>query len=249
MRNPYEVLGVSGNASAAEIKRAFRERSRDLDKREAFDRGKIDAEAKPHSDDIVDHEFTEVDDDKRTNQGERGFGGFEDGSGTSQARGAPAAGQGRWTIHQAWFKVLCGFAAVGLIYGFFFHERNSVEAPVSPGWEGLIPCSYMASLDGKKELLLFKNHFARVYETTSAHKEPMQMLEGTWSFDEGAQLYSVTLDGVTTKYAIIRPQAANFCMLINGNLETANLSGSWFSSDVDPGDFDYGPERNISARY
>src|SRR5256886_7488177 len=75
MRDPYEVLGVSKSASAAEIKSAFRRQAKKLhpdankhdpraaarfaevnaayeilgeeDKRKAFDRGEIDAEGKP----------------------------------------------------------------------------------------------------------------------------------------------------------------------------------------------------------
>src|SRR5881397_3580182 len=74
MRDPYDVLGVSKNASAAEIKSAFRQQAKKLhpdankhdpkaaarfaelnaayeilgeaDKRKAFDRGEIDAEGK-----------------------------------------------------------------------------------------------------------------------------------------------------------------------------------------------------------
>src|ERR1700757_951443 len=75
MRDPYDVLGVSKSASAAEIKRGFRRQAKKLhpdankhdpraaarfaelnaayeilgeaDKRKAFDRGEIDAEGKP----------------------------------------------------------------------------------------------------------------------------------------------------------------------------------------------------------
>src|SRR6266850_1304155 len=75
MRDPYDILGVSKGASAAEIKSAFRKRAKtlhpdankhdpkaasrfaeinaayeivgDAGKRKAFDRGEIDAEGKP----------------------------------------------------------------------------------------------------------------------------------------------------------------------------------------------------------
>src|SRR6202166_5126528 len=75
MRDPYEVLGVTRSATAAEIKSAFRRLAKklhpdankhdpkaaarfaelnaaheilgDADKRKAFDRGEIDAEGKP----------------------------------------------------------------------------------------------------------------------------------------------------------------------------------------------------------
>src|SRR6266511_5522227 len=77
MRDPYDVLGVSKSASAADIKSAFRKLAKKLhpdankhdpkaasrfaelnaayeivgeaDKRKAFDRGEIDAEGKPRS--------------------------------------------------------------------------------------------------------------------------------------------------------------------------------------------------------
>ena len=77
MRDPYEVLGVSKTANAADIKSAFRKLAKKLhpdankhdpkaaarfaelnaayeilgeaDKRKAFDRGEIDAEGKPRS--------------------------------------------------------------------------------------------------------------------------------------------------------------------------------------------------------
>jgi DnaJ-class molecular chaperone len=91
MRDPYDVLGVSKTASAAEIKSAFRKQAKKLhpdankhdpkaatrfaelnaayeilgeaDKRKAFDRGEIDAEGKPRF------------------QGFEGFGGPRGGSG------------------------------------------------------------------------------------------------------------------------------------------------------------------------
>src|ERR1044072_5359105 len=91
MRDPYDILGVSKNASAAEVKSAFRRQAKKLhpdankhdpkaatrfaelnaayeilgeaDKRKAFDRGEIDAEGKPRF------------------QGFEGFGGGRPGAG------------------------------------------------------------------------------------------------------------------------------------------------------------------------
>lgn len=95
MRDPYKVLGVPRDASAADVKKAFRKLAKklhpdankhdpkaaaqfaelnaayeivgDADKRKAFDRGEIDAEGKPRY---------------------RGFEGFGAGAGPGAARGA-----------------------------------------------------------------------------------------------------------------------------------------------------------------
>src|SRR6476659_5909524 len=96
MRDPYNVLGVSKTASAAEIKNAFRRQAKKLhpdankhdpraasrfaelnaayeilgdeNKRKAFDRGEIDAEGKP--------KFQGFEGFGRTGGFEGGFGGF-----------------------------------------------------------------------------------------------------------------------------------------------------------------------------
>src|SRR3954463_10725127 len=93
MPNPYDVLGVTAKASAADIKKAYRRLAKKLhpdankndpksaakfaelnsayeivgdeDKRKAFDRGEIDAEGKPRF------------------QGFEGFGGARPGAGAS----------------------------------------------------------------------------------------------------------------------------------------------------------------------
>src|SRR5215831_17333553 len=104
MRDPYQVLGVSKSASAAEIKSAYRKLAKklhpdankhdpkaasrfaelnaayeivgDSDKRKAFDRGEIDAEGKPRF------------------QGFEGFGAQPGGAGGFRPGGGFAGGGG-----------------------------------------------------------------------------------------------------------------------------------------------------------
>ncbi|KZL18861.1 Curved DNA-binding protein [Pseudovibrio axinellae] len=116
MRDPYSVLGVSKNASEAEIKKAFRKLAKkfhpdqnaddpkakerfseanqayeilgDSDKRAQFDRGEIDAEGKPKFYGAPGGEgFSGF-----RNSGRRGGFGFEQGFGGGQGGGPQDAG-------------------------------------------------------------------------------------------------------------------------------------------------------------
>src|SRR5215470_699647 len=121
MRDPYDVLGVSKGASASEIKSAFRKRAKtlhpdanrqdpkaaarfaelnaayeiigDAGKRQAYDRGEIDAEGKPRfqgfegfgrgqgrgAEDMFEtFSFGPGGFQRGSRAGGRGFGGFED---------------------------------------------------------------------------------------------------------------------------------------------------------------------------
>ena len=154
MRDPYDVLGVSKNASAAAIKSAFRQLAKKLhpdankhdkkaatrfaelnaayeivgdeDKRKAFDRGEIDAEGKPRF------------------QGFEGFGGRARGAAAASARtaisrpspgardgvsalGRPRRGGGFGGFEDILKEVFGGAAAPARRRGGFRVERNSAE--------------------------------------------------------------------------------------------------------------------------
>ena len=141
------------------------------------------------------------------------------------------------TPNRTWAKVLYTFAAVALVYWIFFYKSDEARTlenkSAIPGWDDLIPCSDMVSFDGTKTLTLYEDHRASFYDNDQL-KAPKEgehgvTAEGTWSFDEISKRYSVTLNGLTTDYLMLFPEDVNTCMLIKGDLETADLRGSWFS--------------------
>jgi hypothetical protein len=70
--------------------------------------------------------------------------------------------------------------------------------------------------------------------------------EGTWSFDEISKRYLVVLNGETTTYLLVSPEGGGMCMLIAGDVQSADLRQSWFSSLADdnhePNDQGTGPD-------
>jgi len=108
------------------------------------------------------------------------------------------------------------------IFSVIFKQR---EAPqIVAGWDGISSCSFMVSLDGKRRLWLSENHFVRIEEPDQANSD------GSWSVDESTGKYIVTVHGQSVTYSVVAPGDGDNCMLIKGDLATADLPRSWFYS-------------------
>jgi hypothetical protein len=103
---------------------------------------------------------------------------------------------------------------------------------VVPGWDDLILCSELSSLDSLKELSLSEDHQAQFYDKSAADPKRSKVT-GSWSFDQASKRYSVKLNGAATDYILVSPENAEGCMLIKGSLDSANLRESWFSVEID----------------
>jgi hypothetical protein len=103
-----------------------------------------------------------------------------------------------------------------------FKQRDGPQ--VIPGWEGISTCSFMVSFDGKRRLWLSENHFARIEEPDQASAD------GSWSFDESTSKYAITVRNESITYSVVAPGGGDNCMLIKGDLATADLPRSWFYS-------------------
>jgi hypothetical protein len=139
--------------------------------------------------------------------------------------------------HTRWPKFLLAFAGITAFVWTVAH-RTAGTAPVPvPGWDGLFLCSDVASLDGAKELMLDENHLARLYGGANskniAEGEQGRSIDGEWSFNETLKRYAITLNGVTTVYSVVQPENSHMCLLIKGDLNSANLRESWFSLDLE----------------
>ncbi len=85
----------------------------------------------------------------------------------------------------------------------------------------------MVSFDGKRRLWLSENHLARIEQPDQSSAD------GSWSFDESTTKYSVTVINESVTYLVVAPGDKDNCMLIKGDLTTADLPQSWFYSRAD----------------
>jgi hypothetical protein len=126
--------------------------------------------------------------------------------------------------------VLAGLAAFCWIA--FQHVRTQTTPPLIPGWEDLLSCYDVASLDGTTRITFSEDHSIHFYGDNSANSA-----SDTWSFDTETKHYVITLKGQSTTYSRIVPAGANICMLVKGSIDAADLRGSWFAFSPDNDDY------------
>jgi hypothetical protein len=101
-----------------------------------------------------------------------------------------------------------------------------------PGFEELVPCAFLTSIDSTKSLYLSGHHEARLSVTMD---NGTNWATGTWALvDDDDHTYTVSIDGVDTTYTLVSAPEGEGCMLVAGDLAAADLTKSWFSSLQDP---------------
>ncbi|MET0536813.1 MAG: J domain-containing protein [Xanthobacteraceae bacterium] len=172
MRDPYNVLGVSKTAGAAEIKNAFRRQAKKLhpdankhdpraasrfaelnaayeilgdeNKRKAFDRGEIDAEGKP--------KFQGFEGFGRTGSFEGGFGGFGgDAFRRGSSRGFAGFGGFEDLLKEAFGGARSSRGSFGSTGGGFFNEENSESGSAGPDVTASLTITLSEAAKGTKK--------------------------------------------------------------------------------------------------
>jgi ABC-type siderophore export system fused ATPase/permease subunit len=141
-------------------------------------------------------------------------------------------------IRQArWPRFLLAFAGIMTLFWTAAHKAAGTAPATVPGWDGVLPCSYAASIDGTKELMLNENHSVTLYDERNpkdgTEQDQNKIIDGEWSFDEALKRYAITLNGATTVYSVVQPENSHTCLLVKGGLNSANLRESWFSLNLE----------------
>jgi hypothetical protein len=115
-----------------------------------------------------------------------------------------------------------------------FHTSEAA-APKAPGWEELVLCSILTSIDSKKSLTLSDDYSAELTDDTKSGDAKTS--KGHWSLlNAERHMYKIDVAGAAGTYAVVSPPDAEGCMLAAGGLNYVDLRRSWFSVRVDPAD-------------
>jgi hypothetical protein len=202
--------------------------------------------------DVVDAEFTEVDCDSHVTYEHEDvvdaeFTDVDEDSGLLVESRPPRQNLKEWGSLLLLGCIIAGGAG-GIYWAVSAWDKSRQELDPWPlGWEELLDCSYTASIDGTKELNLFDNHRAVLYDKSTKEGGKYRTLDGKWAFDQAAKHYTVTLNGDSTVYSVVEPPGWGSCMLVKGDITAADLSATWFAIPSDSGSDDP-PEAEITAR-
>jgi hypothetical protein len=131
------------------------------------------------------------------------------------------------------------------------HSRAAEPKPPreldAPGWSRLESCAETASIDGTKRLTLLANGGA-FYEVVKPEGTGQEAItEGKWSFDAAPGRIRIEVGDVDRSYLVVKPIGLSGCILIAGELRSADLTASWFLFGVedDDGSFDRDPPDHL----
>jgi hypothetical protein len=123
---------------------------------------------------------------------------------------------------------------VGHVFPFSETERISASRR-SPGWDDLILCSELTSIDSKKSLSLKSDFSAEVTDSSDAGGSKSS--KGHWSLlNAEKHLYRIDTPGAIGNYVVVSPPDAEGCLLAEGGINYVDLRRSWFSVQIDPAD-------------
>lgn len=98
-----------------------------------------------------------------------------------------------------------------------FKAKQAATMP--PGWYALLGCGPFTSADGKTEL-----SFRRDYTLKRG------AMSGTWAYEPADDRYVVNVGGETHPYTLFDNDGVQVCLLVSGDITSANLEASWFSN-------------------
>jgi hypothetical protein len=127
---------------------------------------------------------------------------------------------------------------IGLLLAVYSHfQRPSASARPEgpPGWDDLILCSELTSIDSKKSLSLNSDFSAEL--TDSSATSGSKSSKGHWSLlNAEKHVYRIDTPGAQGNYIVVSPPDAEGCILAHGGITNVDLLHSWFSVQIEPAD-------------
>jgi hypothetical protein len=123
---------------------------------------------------------------------------------------------------------------VALIFGVYYllsaEGARRASQPEVAGWDDIHECGSLTSFDGTKTLDFDRHRTASLTEKSSNEADKAERkTNGTWSFDDEKERYTVVFGDSSLEYVLVKPEDASVCILAPGDVGAVNLRESWFA--------------------
>ncbi len=137
-----------------------------------------------------------------------------------------------------WIALIVTACASLAIYEIYFRPDKTELRPLETGWFDLSSCAVTRSFDGTKWLSLSDDRSAELRESKKSEEGKDRLSKGEWRYDEATTQYAITINGKTTSYSLFSTDDINTCMLFKGDIASADLRESWFTTMGSPDEYD-----------
>ena len=79
-------------------------------------------------------------------------------------------------------------------------------------------------------IALIDDRSAELRESKKSEEGKDRLSKGEWRHDEATTQYAITINGETTSYSLFSTDDINTCMLFKGDIASADLRKSWFTT-------------------
>ena len=138
-----------------------------------------------------------------------------------------------WTGSGPQRTVLLAILVAAVILG-VYHILSSENArrlsrPVVEGWDEIDECGSLTSFDGAKTIDFERTQKIVLTEKSSNGNDSSERkVIGTWSFDAEKERYTVSIEGTSLTYQLVKPEDSSVCIFTPGDVGAVNLRDSWF---------------------
>ena len=108
-------------------------------------------------------------------------------------------------------------------------NARRLSRPEVAGFDDIEECGSLTSFDGTKTLDFERDNTAALTEKSpNGDDKPERKVSGTWTFDEEEERYTVSFEGASVDYKLVKPEDSSVCILAPGDVSAVNLQESWF---------------------
>jgi len=108
-------------------------------------------------------------------------------------------------------------------------NARRLSRPVVEGWDEIDECGSLTSFDGTKTIDFERTQKIVLTEKSSNDDDSSERkVIGTWSFDAEKERYTVSIEGTSLTYQLVKPEDSSVCIFTPGDVGAVNLRDSWF---------------------